>query len=114
MINRGGGSVTKGDVVAIGGAGPIGQMCAEMSFTNGARRLIVIDSGPASWRLDLIKEKLPKVKNLNHTDLPKGKSVTSQLKKMEQSGPDVALEYAAGEYAKVRPCLGWRPIRRNC
>ena len=39
---------------------------------------------------------------MNYTDLPKGESVTSQLKKMEHGGPDVALECASGEYAK-----GW-------
>jgi threonine dehydrogenase-like Zn-dependent dehydrogenase len=94
--------VKEGDVVAIWGSGPIGQMCAEMSFMNGAKRVIMIDGGPAAWRLDFIKEKMPKVEILNFTDLPKGESVTSQLKKMEHGGPDVALECAAGEYAK-----GW-------
>ena len=94
--------VKEGDVVAIWGSGPIGQMCAEMSFMNGAKRVIMIDGGPAAWRLDFIKEKFPKIETLNFTELPKGESVTSQLKKMEHGGPDVALECAAGEYAK-----GW-------
>ena len=94
--------VKDGDVVAIWGAGPIGQMCAEMSFMNGAKRVIMIDGGAASWRLDYLKEKMPKLETLNFTDLPSGESVTSQLKKMEHGGPDVALECAAGEYAK-----GW-------
>jgi len=94
--------VKEGDVVAIWGAGPIGQMAAEMSFMNGAKRVIVIDGGPAAWRLDYLKSKYPKIETLNFTDLPKGESVTSQLKKMEKEGPDVALECAAGEYAK-----GW-------
>jgi len=94
--------VKKGDVVAIWGAGPIGQMCAEMSFMEGASRVIMIDGGAASWRLDFLKKKMPKIETLNFTDLPKGESVTSQLKKMEHGGPDVALECAAGEYAK-----GW-------
>jgi threonine dehydrogenase-like Zn-dependent dehydrogenase len=94
--------VKKGDVVAIWGAGPIGQMAAEMSFMNGAKRVIVIDGGAASWRLDYLKQKYPKIETLNFTDLPKNESVTSQLKKMEHGGPDVALECASGEYAK-----GW-------
>ena len=94
--------VKEGDVVAIWGAGPIGMMCAEMSFTNGAKRVIVIDGGASSWRLDLIKEKIPKAEVLNFTKLPKGQSVTSMLKEMEHGGPDVALECVAGEYAK-----GW-------
>lgn len=92
--------VKEGDVVAIWGAGPIGQMCAEMSFIRGAKRVIVIDGGPAAWRLDLVKSKTPKVETLNYTDLPRGETVTSKLKEMEHGGPDVALECAAGEYAK--------------
>lgn len=94
--------VKKGDVVAIWGAGPIGEMAAEMSFTNGASRVIMIDGGAASWRLDFCKEKLPKIEMINYTDLPRGTTVTSRLKEMEHGGPDVALECVAGEYAK-----GW-------
>ena len=94
--------VKEGDVVAIWGAGPIGQMCADFSFLNGAKRVIIIDGGPGAWRLDYVKSKLPKVETINFTDLPRGESVTSQLKKMEHGGPDVALECVAGEYPK-----GW-------
>ncbi|KAI4117120.1 MAG: hypothetical protein LQ338_007612 [Usnochroma carphineum] len=92
--------VKEGDVVAIWGAGPIGQMAAEMSFLNGAKRVIVIDGGPAAWRLDFVKSKNSKIETLNYTDLPRGTTVTSKLKEMEHNGPDVALECAAGEYAK--------------
>ena len=94
--------VKEGDVVAIWGAGPIGEMAAEMSFTRGASRVIVIDGGPAAWRLDLCKEKIPKVETIDYTKLPRGTSVVSKLKEMEHGGPDVALECVAGEYAK-----GW-------
>ena len=94
--------VRPGDVVAIWGSGPIGHMCAEMSFFNGAKRVILIDGGAAAWRLDFVKEKLPNVETLDYTKLPKGDSVTEHLKKLEHGGPDVALECAAGEYAK-----GW-------
>lgn len=94
--------VKQGDVVAIWGAGPIGQMCADFSFLNGASRVIIIDGGPGSWRLDYVKSKIPKVETINFTDLPRGESVTSVLKKMEHGGPDVALECVAGEYPK-----GW-------
>lgn len=92
--------VEKGDVVAIWGAGPIGQMAADFSFINGASRVIMID---CNWRLDFMKEKYPKVELLDFSKLPKGESVTSQLKKMvDGRGPDVALECVAGEYPK-----GW-------
>jgi threonine dehydrogenase-like Zn-dependent dehydrogenase len=92
--------VDKGDVVAIWGAGPIGQMCADFSLLNGASRVIMIDS---NWRLDYIKEKYPKIETLDYSKLGRGESVTSKLKEMcDGRGPDVALECAAGEYAK-----GW-------
>ncbi|KAJ5191508.1 Alcohol dehydrogenase superfamily zinc-type [Penicillium cinerascens] len=94
--------VKSGDVVAIWGAGPIGQMCAQFSFFHGADRVILIDGGNGAWRLDYVQNKVPKVETLDFSKLPKGESVTSQLKKMVYGGPDVALECAAGEYAK-----GW-------
>ncbi|ORY12402.1 chaperonin 10-like protein [Clohesyomyces aquaticus] len=92
--------VKKGDVVAIWGAGPIGQMCADFSLMNGASRVIMID---ANWRLDYVKERYPHIQTVDYSKLPKGESVTSVLKKMcDGRGPDVSLECAAGEYAK-----GW-------
>src|SRR6201996_7532687 len=94
--------VKEGDVVAIWGAGPIGQMCADFSFMQGARRVIIIDGSNAAWRLDFVKSKLPKVETINFTDLPKGKAIPNVLQEMEHGGPDVAIECAAGEYAK-----GW-------
>lgn len=94
--------VKEGDVVAIWGAGPIGQMAAEMSFTNGAKRVILIDGGAGAWRLDFVKSKIPNLETINYTDLPRGTSVTSKLKELEHGGPDVALECVGGEYAK-----GW-------
>lgn len=93
-------AIYKDDVVAIWGAGPIGQMCADFSFLLGAKRVIMIDS---NWRLDWMKEKYPKVETLDYSKLKRGESVTSKLKEMvDGRGPDVALECVAGEYAK-----GW-------
>ena len=81
-------------------SGPIGQMCADFSFINGASRVIMIDS---NWRLDYVKSKIPKVELLDYRALPKGESVTTKLKEMvDGRGPDVALECVAGEYPK-----GW-------
>jgi threonine dehydrogenase-like Zn-dependent dehydrogenase len=92
--------VKEGDVVAIWGAGPIGQMCCDFSFLQGASRVIMIDS---NWRLDFMKQKYPKVETLDYSRLPQGETVTSKLKEMVNGrGPDVCLECAAGEYAK-----GW-------
>jgi threonine dehydrogenase-like Zn-dependent dehydrogenase len=94
--------VNEGDVVAIWGAGPIGQMCAEFAFYNGASRVILIDGGAGAWRLDFCKSKYPNLETLDFSSLPTGTSVTSKLKEMVKNGPDVALECVAGEYAK-----GW-------
>lgn len=92
--------VQKGDVVAIWGGGPIGQMCADFAFYHGASRVIVVDS---NWRLEYIQSKSPKTEILNYSKLKRGESVTSRLKEMcDGRGPDVALECVAGEYAK-----GW-------
>jgi threonine dehydrogenase-like Zn-dependent dehydrogenase len=91
--------VDEGDVVAIWGAGPIGQMCAQFAFMNGASRVIMIDS---NWRLDYVKSKIPKVETLDYKNLPKGEDVPAALHRLVKNGPDVALECAAGEYPK-----GW-------
>jgi len=74
-------------------------MAADFSLINGASRVIMID---CNWRLDYVKSKYPKVETLDFSALPKGESVTSQLKKMVHGGPDIALECVAGEYPK-----GW-------
>ncbi|KNG88718.1 alcohol dehydrogenase [Aspergillus nomiae NRRL 13137] len=94
--------VKKGDVVAVWGGGPIGQMAVEYSFSQGATRVILIDGGEGAWRLDFVKSKIPKLETIDFSNLPRGESITSQLKKIVPGGPDVALECAAGEYAK-----GW-------
>lgn len=89
--------VKDGDVVAIWGAGPIGQMTAEFAFMNGASRVILIDQ---NWRLDYCKKKIPRVETVNFAELPKGTTLVDKLKQMNHGGPDVALECAAGEYPK--------------
>ncbi|KAK2627699.1 hypothetical protein QTJ16_002345 [Diplocarpon rosae] len=91
--------IDKGDVVAIWGAGPIGQMCADFAFMNGASRVIMIDS---NWRLDYVKSKYPKVELIDYSALPKGTTVYSKIRELAPRGADVALECVAGEYAK-----GW-------
>jgi threonine dehydrogenase-like Zn-dependent dehydrogenase len=86
----------EGDVVAVWGAGPIGQMAAEFAFLNGASRVIVIDS---NWRLDYVKSKIPKVETLDFSQLKGTKAVVWKLKEMTDGmGPDVALECVAGEF----------------
>ena len=92
--------VGRGDVVAVWGAGSIGQMAAEYSLYHGAQRVILIDGEDASWRLDFVKSKSPKIETLNFSKLPKGQTVRSALQKMVPGGPDVCLDCTSGEYAK--------------
>jgi len=93
--------VQEGDTVAIWGAGPVGQMAADFSLMNGAKKVIMIDS---NWRLKYMREKYPHVETIDFGKLRKGESVTSKLKEMcDHRGPDVSIECAAGEYAK-----GWK------
>ena len=63
----------------------------------GASRVIIIDN---NWRLDYVKSKLPNIETINYSTLKSGQTVTSVLKELVHEGPDVALECAAGEYAK--------------
>jgi len=72
-------------------------MCADFALMEGASRVIMIDN---NWRLDYVKSKLPNIETINYSTLKSGQTVTSVLKEMVHEGPDVALECAAGEYAK--------------
>jgi threonine dehydrogenase-like Zn-dependent dehydrogenase len=91
--------VEAGNIVAIWGMGPIGLMAAYFAFQQGASRVIAIDN---NWRLQWCKSKLPRLEILDYSNLPSGSSVPTELRKMADKGVDVALECAAGEYAK-----GW-------
>lgn len=102
-------AVYKGDEVAIFGAGPIGQMAGVFAVAEGASKIIFVDSEP---RLSLVASKWPaahraKLELVDYSKLSFGvtskPTVVSRLKELcGGRGPDVALECAAGEYAK-----GW-------
>ncbi|KAK4081662.1 uncharacterized protein Triagg1_2403 [Trichoderma aggressivum f. europaeum] len=102
-------AVYQGDQVAIFGAGPIGQMAGVFALGEGASRIIFVDTEP---RLTFIKQRFPSehsdkltlvdYKKLSHGITSK-ETVVSKLKELcGGRGPDVAIECAAGEYAK-----GW-------
>ena len=75
-------------------------LAAEFSLLNGAKRVIMIDQ---NWRLDFVKKNYPNIETIDFSTLGKGESVTSKLREMvDNRGPDVSIECAAGEYAK-----GW-------
>ncbi|RSL68992.1 hypothetical protein CEP54_002519 [Fusarium duplospermum] len=97
------------DEVAIFGAGPIGQMAGIFAILEGASKVIFIDTEP---RLSFIKDNWPpkhkdKLELVDYKHLSHGvtnkETVVSRLKDLcGGRGPDVAIECAAGEYAK-----GW-------
>ncbi|TQS32247.1 hypothetical protein Golomagni_07445, partial [Golovinomyces magnicellulatus] len=101
--------VESGDSVAIFGAGPIGQMAGVFALEQGASQIIFVDTEP---RLSFIKTHFPtehyeKLHLVDYKKLSSGilssNTVVSKLKELcDGRGPDVALECAAGEYAK-----GW-------
>lgn len=92
--------VYPGDTVGIWGAGPIGLLAAIFSQKAGATRVILIDG--VKWRLEYAQKHFPWIEVLNYAELPRGKSVTAEIHERVPGGVDVALECAAGEYAK-----GW-------
>ena len=101
--------VYKDDSVAIFGAGPIGHMAGVFAADQGAKQIIFVDTEP---RLSFIEKHFPakylsKVVTVDFKKLSSGitnaETVVSRLKTLcDGRGPDVALECAAGEYAK-----GW-------
>jgi len=102
-------AVYENDAVAIFGAGPIGQMAGVFSLREGARKVIYIDTEP---RLSQTKSRFSssdqaKIELVDFKKLSFGvtnkETVVNKLKELcDGRGPDVALECAAGEYAK-----GW-------
>lgn len=95
--------------MAIFGAGPIGHMAGVFALDRGAKKVVFVDTEP---RLSYIKSHFPReymsrVALVDFKTVSSGitssKTVVSRLKEIcDGRGPDVALECAAGEYAK-----GW-------
>lgn len=100
-------AVYPGDEVAIFGAGPIGQMAGVFALNEGAKKVIFVDTVPRTdeIRKRFAPEQAAKLEVLDFKQADaSGKGVVKSLKEMSNGGrgPDVALECAAGEYAK-----GW-------
>ncbi|OLR93490.1 zinc-dependent alcohol dehydrogenase [Actinokineospora bangkokensis] len=80
------GGVTGGDVVAVWGAGAVGQMAARASQLLGAERVVVIDR--FGYRLDMVRERFG-VETLDYT----ATDVGAELREMTAGrGPDVCIE----------------------
>lgn len=102
-------AVYPNDQVAIFGVGPVGQMTAMFALMEGASKIILVDTEP---RLSFVSGRWPnehkdKLVLIDFKKLSFGittkETVVSKLKDLcGGRGPDVAIECAAGEYAK-----GW-------
>jgi threonine dehydrogenase-like Zn-dependent dehydrogenase len=102
-------AVYENDAVAIFGAGPIGQLAGIFSFWEGARKVIFVDTEPrlSETKARFSAEDQAKIELIDFKKVSFGvtnkETVVSRLKELcDGRGPDVALECAAGEYAK-----GW-------
>ncbi|KAI8817669.1 chaperonin 10-like protein [Fimicolochytrium jonesii] len=104
--------VKENDIVGIWGCGAIGIMGAVWSAIRGAKHIIVIDN--VQWRLDhvvkVIKRDYPTVR-IESINFDEHKGVQARIVELTKpgvdgrdptrpAGLDVALECAAGEYAK--------------
>ncbi|KAF8246562.1 GroES-like protein [Wilcoxina mikolae CBS 423.85] len=92
-------AVYKDDVVAIWGLGPIGLLAAIFAFRAGASRVIGIDN---NFRTSFAEKKIPGIEVINYSSLPRGRTVTAEIRGRVPGGVDVSIEAAGGEYAK-----GW-------
>jgi threonine dehydrogenase-like Zn-dependent dehydrogenase len=89
------GEVGPGDIVAIWGLGPVGQLAAMCAWARGAKRVIAIDEVPA--RLEKVKELAPGTETINFRQA----DVRKTLKEVTDGrGPDVGIEAAGFHYVQ--------------
>jgi len=86
--------VEKGDVVAVWGLGAVGLLACKFALFKGAKRVIGIDN---NWRMEYAKKKIPEMETLDYSGIDVSKKL---IEMTDGKGLDVALECAAGEYAK--------------
>jgi threonine dehydrogenase-like Zn-dependent dehydrogenase len=80
--------ITPGDVIAVWGAGPVGQFAAASAFMLGAERVIVIDR--FDERLRMVRDNT-RAETLNYEDVDGG--IPSALKDMTAGrGPDACID----------------------
>lgn len=95
------GNVVKDDVVAIWGAGPVGQLTAQLSVLRGARRVILVDE--VKYRLDFAKTSIPQVEIVNFSEVDSettGANKVSEICRDELGGgPDVCIDCVGKHYA---------------
>lgn len=77
--------------------GAIGIFAAKWAFIKGASRVIGIDQ---DWRLDYAKSKIPGLETINFKEDTDVYAKIISITDPDHPGLDIALECAAGEYAK--------------
>jgi threonine dehydrogenase-like Zn-dependent dehydrogenase len=85
--------IQRGDVIAVWGAGPVGQFAIASAVMLGAERVIAIDKYP--YRLDMALEKAGATDIINFDEQP---NVVDTLKEMTGGrGPDACIDAAGME-----------------
>lgn len=84
--------VSKGDTVAIWGAGPVGALAAQCAWFRGADRVIIIDAFP--YRLKLAQQVAPGTEVINFRE----KNAVEAIKELVPNGPDCVLECVGFHY----------------
>jgi threonine dehydrogenase-like Zn-dependent dehydrogenase len=91
--------IKRGDVIAIWGAGPVGQFAAASAFLLGAHRVIVIDR--FDYRLDIVRQHTG-AETLNYEDV----DVRDALQELTAGrGPDAVIDAAGLEAHHSNPAL---------
>ena len=91
--------IKRGDVIAIWGAGPVGQFAAASAFLLGAHRVIVIDR--FDYRLDIVRQHTG-AETLNYEEV----DVRDALQELTAGrGPDAVIDAAGLESHHSNPAL---------
>ena len=100
--------IKQGDVVAVWGAGAVGQMAAQSARLKGAERVIVIDR--FDYRLDMAAHHLG-VETLNYEET----DIDAELRERSDGrGPDVCIEAVGVEAHTPNPVVyRWEQIKQQ-
>ncbi|MFG1922326.1 zinc-dependent alcohol dehydrogenase [Cryptosporangium sp. NPDC048952] len=99
--------VTSGDVVAVWGAGAVGQMAARAAILLGAERVVVIDR--YEYRLDQVRQHIG-AETLNYEKVDVG----SELRERTGGrGPDVCIEAVGMEAHSTGPDFAYDQVKQQ-
>ena len=93
--------IAPGDVIAVFGAGPVGQMAIASAVLLGAEQVIAIDQ--LDWRLEMATKRAGATATINFAEAP---DVVEQLKDLTGGrGPDAVIDAVGMEAAHGHPVL---------